>query len=110
LAGERLFVVAHGSALRQELTFHKSTILRKFNEVAGRRAAREIVFLESDAKLSSLVEREGPGEVATMRPRTAAPESDGDAGPGEPEYPAGPAYQPFDADRYRRELEREAHA
>jgi hypothetical protein len=46
LAGGRLFVVAPGSALRQELVFHKATILRRFNEHAGTALVREIVFLE----------------------------------------------------------------
>jgi hypothetical protein len=46
LAGGRLFVIAPGSALRQELVFHKATILRRFNEVAGGLVAREIVFFE----------------------------------------------------------------
>jgi hypothetical protein len=38
--------MAPGSALRQELVFHKATILRRFNEVAGRAVVREIVFFE----------------------------------------------------------------
>lgn len=65
LAGDRLIVVAHGSALRQELTFQRDVILQKFNEAAGRRVARRILFLESDAQLSSLVEASpgGPGEA-----------------------------------------------
>jgi hypothetical protein len=46
IAGGRLFVMAPGSALRQELVFHKATILRRFNEVAGRPVVREIVFFE----------------------------------------------------------------
>ncbi|HMB67900.1 MAG TPA: DUF721 domain-containing protein, partial [bacterium] len=56
LAGHRLFVLCHGAALRQELVFHRREILRKFNRAAGRSGtARELVFLESDAQLSSLV-------------------------------------------------------
>ena len=63
LAGDQLIVVAHGSALRQELTFQRDVILQKFNEAAGRRVARRILFLESDAQLSSLVEASPGGPV-----------------------------------------------
>ena len=49
VADERLVILAPGAALRQELTFHTRTILRKFNEAAGGRVAREVVFLESDS-------------------------------------------------------------
>ncbi len=111
LAGGRLFVVANGSALRQELTFHKDTILAKFNEAAGRRAAREIVFLESDAQLSSLVEHGGEAAVAPRVSQEHAQDgpASGESGSVEPDaspYPTGPAYEPFDAERYRRELSR----
>jgi hypothetical protein len=49
ISGGRLFVIAPGSALRQELVFHKATILRRFNETAGGPVVREIVFLEGPA-------------------------------------------------------------
>ena len=107
LAGGRLFVVANGAALRQELTFHKGAILAKFNKAAGRRAAREIVFLESDAQLSSLVERDAAHATKPEAPRFAR--NDDPSEPDHPEteeadYPAGPAYERFDAERYRREM------
>ena len=69
LAGGRLFVVCHGSALRQELAYHKREILRRFREVAGPGAvARELVLLESDANLSSLV-REAEAKETRAAPR-----------------------------------------
>jgi len=104
LAGDQLVVVANGAALRQELTFHKDVILRKFNEAAGRRVARRILFLESDAQLSSLLGREEA--VAPAPPRTHEPDNRADAAVDAPLHPAGPAYEHFDAERYRRELSR----
>lgn len=104
LDGDRLVVVASGAALRQELTFHQDVILRRFNEAAGRRVARRIRFLESDEQLSSLLGREDVGAPVAGR---AAPPSGvpADPDPGTVE-PAGPAYERFDAEAYRRELAR----
>jgi hypothetical protein len=128
-----LIVIAHGSALRQELSFHRSEILRKFNRIAGLRTAREIVFLESDANLSSLdeVEDAAPAEDRRERavestsapvPTEDGPTEDGPteevspeaiaedtaSSPGEPE--AATPYQPvvpaFNAAAYRREMKR----
>ena len=48
LAAGRLFVVAPGSALRQELVFHKTMIMQRVNQFIGRVAVREIVFLGGD--------------------------------------------------------------
>jgi hypothetical protein len=53
IAGGRLFVLAPGSALRQELVFHKATILQRFNEAAGGRVVREIVFFEGPEPVPS---------------------------------------------------------
>ena len=101
----RLFVVAHGAALRQELVFHRTTLIRRFNEVCGIRRVRQIIFLESDANLSSLFEREEaepkPSEVAWGP--TAETATEEDEGPTESNVPA---YRPFDAAAYRQRMER----
>lgn len=104
LAGDRLIVVAHGAALRQELTFERDMILRRFNEAAGRRVARRILFLESDAQLSSLVEREGTHEGMEEAGTPVAPGEEKTAPEAGEMHPVGPAYARFDAARYRREL------
>ncbi|HET9887594.1 MAG TPA: DUF721 domain-containing protein [bacterium] len=57
LAAGRLFVAAPGSALRQELVFHKAMIMQRLNQFSGMVAVREIVFLEGD-------EEHHPGERA----------------------------------------------
>lgn len=117
LAGGRLFVVCHGSALRQELAYHKREILRRFREVAGEGAnARELVLLESDAQLSSLVREAEESE----RRRTAAPATT-PAGPGAPgkggtsegddsapsaEQRISESYPRFDGAAYREEMRR----
>lgn len=106
LSGDQLFVIANGSALRQELTYHQDVILRKFNEAAGRRVARRIRFLESDAQLSSLLGSEETGRVPPARPAEAAVGDVTREEPGEAVFPAGPAYERFDAESYRRELTR----
>jgi hypothetical protein len=105
LSGDQLVIVANGSSLRQELTFHKDMILKKFNEAAGRRVARRILFLESDAQLSSLLGKEEIG-APPARPRMDAAAAPPGPDPEEPPYPAGPAYEPFDAESYRRKLPR----
>lgn len=106
LSGDQLFVVANGSALRQELTYHQGAILQKFNEAAGRRVARRIRFLESDAQLSSLLGSEETGRVPPSRPREDATDEAPGEESGEAAFPAGPAYERFDAESYRRELTR----
>lgn len=110
LAGGRLFVVCHGSALRQELAFHKREILRRFREVAGEGAsARELVLLESDANLSSLVRE---AEASEPRTRTARPRAEpGDAEAEAEEEPSAAqrisdAYPRFDGEAYREEMRR----
>ncbi len=62
LAGGRLFVMAPGSALRQELVFHKATILRRFNEHAGSALVREIVFLEGAELAREIAAEENAGQ------------------------------------------------
>jgi hypothetical protein len=117
LADGRLFVLAPGSALRQELTFHQRTILQRFNDFAGRRLARTVVFLEADALDYDEAARR---EHAVFAPRSEPEESArtgaaaGEAGSedAENETGEGPAldtgqmYEPFDAAAYRRELQR----
>ncbi len=113
VAGGRLFVIAHGSALRQELVFQRREILGRFNRVAGRKVARELVLLESDANLSSLVEAESAAEDADRRSReyearsaATAPGASGEE--TEDHVPlAGMRVVPaFDAAAYRREMNR----
>ncbi len=117
LAGGRLFVVCHGSALRQELAFHKREILRRFREVAGEGAtARVLVLLESDANLSSLVReaeagerrvhaapvRTGPG---TAEAGTAGADEEAEEGPSVAQR-ISDAYPRFDGAAYREEMRR----
>ncbi len=117
LAGGRLFVVCHGAALRQELAFHKREILRRFREVAGEGAsARELVLLESDANLSSLVREAEAGErraVATAARAEPAPagarKPEGDEGTEEGPSVAqriSDAYPRFDGAAYRESMRR----
>jgi Dna[CI] antecedent, DciA len=110
LAGHRLFVMCHGSSLRQELTFHKREILRKFNSLVGMPGvAREIVFLESDANLTSLVKdtleqewkrrvRDDAAERARFGER--APEEEPESGDAR----IAAAYPRFDGQAYREEM------
>lgn len=128
LAGGRLFVLCHGSALRQELGFHKREILRRFRDACGATVtARELVLLESDASLSSLVReaeeidarRRGRDVAATSAPPASGDFAGGDATVGErapedaraeeePSLAARVAatYPRFDAAGYREELRR----
>lgn len=112
LAGHRLFVLCHGASLRQELTFHKREILRKFNRLVGMPgAAREIVFLESDANLTSLVKdtleqewRRRVREDAAHRAKfgEAPPEEEPESGDAR----IAAAYPRFDGQAYREEMAR----
>jgi hypothetical protein len=112
LAGHRLFVVCHGAALRQELSFHKREILRKFNRAAGQRGtARELVFLESDANLSSLI-KDAEGEEWRRRvaedaaARAVRAEETPEEQPESGDARIAAAYPRFDGEAYRRELAR----
>lgn len=108
VADGRLVVLAPGAALRQELTYHKRTILRKFNEAAGGKAARDVVFLESDS-----LAWEGDASPARPEVRRKQPdpgptgsvededEQDPDEGPVEPIA----VVRTFDAEAYRRRME-----
>ncbi len=126
IAGGRLFVIAHGSALRQELMFHRRDILRKVNRAAEGTVARELVFLESDANLSSLIQWDEdpvPRERAKRNEEPARRGSDasdanadtgsaGGAATDENErepLPYEPVVPPFDAAAYREEMARIAH-
>ena len=115
VAGRRLFVLCRGASLRQELLFLRREILQRFNEHAGPGRIREIVFLESDANLSStlleanreeakLVAREGAHVVPEEGEESArqAPPEDEEAAPEED--PDGPVYPVFDAVAYRNEM------
>ena len=108
LAGGRLFVVCHGSALRQELAFHKREILRRFRDVAGSAAVvREIVFLETDANLSSLLreaEMQTPGRGAPKPAPAGAPEGTEEEISVTSRIAA--SYPRFDGEKYRQELQR----
>jgi hypothetical protein len=108
VADGRLVVLAPGAALRQELTFHKRTILRKFNQAVGRAEARDVVFLESDS-----LGWEGPpaarAEVRRSAPRlepeAPAPEDGEEDGTEAEGGIAEPApVPPFDAGDYRRRM------
>jgi hypothetical protein len=109
VADGRLVVLAPGAALRQELTFHKRTILRKFNQAVGRAEARDVVFLESDS-----LAWEGTAPAARPQVRMAAPPpesspSAADAGEddegAEEEIAGDPVVVPsFDAEDYRRRM------
>jgi hypothetical protein len=106
LAGGRLFVVCHGSALRQELSFHRREILRRFREFAGSEVvAREIVFLETDANLSSLLREAEARAPAASRAEPAPTE-----GPPDEEasvaWRIAASYPRFDGAKYREELRR----
>ena len=120
LAGGRLFVLCHGAALRQELAFHKREILRRFREACASPVhAREIVLLESDANLSSLVRDAELEDTRRPRDTSAKPaatsqrsEQNANAGnpPAQEELsPAArvaAAYQRFDGAAYREEMRR----
>jgi len=114
LAGGRLFVVCHGAALRQELAFHKREILRRFRDAAGPGATvRELVLLESDANLSSLVRDAETNETRRATPVPAAARATGEpAGPAaveeEPSAAAriAASYPRFDGGAYRAEMSR----
>ncbi len=116
LAGRRLFVLCHGAPLRQELTYHKREILRKFNEAAGMKgAARQLVFLESDANLSSLVKeaeledhRRQVSESAARRaalPARSLVSSEGEQETESADARIAAAYPTFRGDDYRRQME-----
>jgi hypothetical protein len=115
LAGGRLFVICHGSALRQELAFHKREILRRFRDVAGPCAVvREVVLLESDENLSSLVREAEEGERRARTPGRPGPgpaEAAGEPAAEDTEEPSvaarmAAAYPRFDAAAYREEMRR----
>jgi hypothetical protein len=103
VADGRLVVLAPGAALRQELTFHKRTILRKFNQAVGRAEARDVVFLESD----SLAWEGPPATRPEVRRGPPDPEPAADEGE-EAEADDGTAEQAgvpsFDAGEYRRRM------
>lgn len=112
LAGCRLYVLCHGAALRQELSFHKREILRKFNRAAGvPGAARELMFLESDAGLSSLM-RDTEGEEWRRRmsedraARAARAEEIPEEQPESGDARIAAAYPRFDGEAYRRDMAR----
>jgi hypothetical protein len=107
VADGRLVVLAPGAALRQELTFHKRTILRKFNRVAGRAEARDVVFLESDSMAWEGTAPPARPEVrrAVPEPQPAEPVADADAeAEDDTATSAAAAVPPFDAEEYRRRL------
>lgn len=110
VVGERLFVVANGASLRQELSFHRKTIVRRFNELCGMRRISKVVFLESDANLSSLYEREpvAPEEIRHDVVRSAAGGETDERAEVEPNDV--PAYRYFDAAAYRQEMRRLAES
>ena len=105
VADGRLFVLAQGAALRQELTFHKRPILRKLNQVAPG-FAKQLVFLEADAmdyegesrRVRWIPEREEGREEPAEDPSVL--EED----PQEAED-RGAMYHTFDAEAYRAQLE-----
>ena len=115
-----MFVLCHGAALRQEMSFHKREILRRFREACGAPVtARELILLESDASLSSLV-REAEETEARRRGReipahaAAVPGADAPTAPesedAEEELSlaarVAAAYPRFDGTAYREELRR----
>jgi hypothetical protein len=108
LADGRLFVLAPGAALRQELTFHQRTILQRFNELAGQRIARTVVFLEADSLDYEAAARPEALEAPAAPPPTAGSAVEPEDGEAEPGLPAdvGAMYEVFDAPAYRRELQR----
>ena len=113
-------MVCHGSSLRQELAFHKREILRRFREVAGSGVVvRELVLLETDANLSSLVRDAEEDEARRAAARTTtrpAPEAararpappDAEEAEEEPSVAERIAatYPRFDGDAYREEMRR----
>lgn len=110
VVGERLFVVAHGASLRQELLFHRKTIVRRFNETCGMKRITKVVFLESDANLSSVFEREDVapegnriGHVSSLAGPEASAEEAGGSTVDESDVPT---YRFFDAAAYREEMRR----
>jgi len=118
VADGRLFVLAAGAALRQELTFHTRTIVRKFNAAAQARIVREVKFLESDSlegsgtqPPSAAVARAEWGDEEERREAqeeetTDGVEDEGEEGEVESSEPdVGAMYEPFDAEAYRRQLE-----
>jgi hypothetical protein len=119
VADGRLFVLARGAALRQELTFHTATIVRKFNEAAGDRVVREVVFLEADALEGGAASSFSPAEAPAGAGRVAADSGAGtEPAGGDEEQPGesgadeetqqdvGAMYEVFDAEAYRRRLAR----
>lgn len=115
LAGHRLFVLCHGAALRQELTFHKREILKKFNRAAGQSGtARELVLLESDSQLSSLI-KDTQGEewrqrvAEDARARAQLPEETPEAEDASRDARIAAAYPRFQGDAYRQEMQRIDH-
>jgi hypothetical protein len=108
VADGRLVVLAPGAALRQELTFHKRTILRKFNQVVGRADARDVVFLESDSMAwegTAPPARPEVRRVPEPEPPEAAADADGEAEADDDTAAAAAApVPPFDAEEYRRRL------
>jgi hypothetical protein len=116
VSGGRLLVVVRGSALRQELSFQKTTILRRFNAIAGKRVAREMVFLEGDVERTREQLEAGdwekvPGVWGEREEGAAGVEGDDaveeESGADDGAAPeCGLAHQPLDAVAYRRTLER----
>ncbi|MEZ5064086.1 MAG: DUF721 domain-containing protein [bacterium] len=121
VAGRRLFVVCHGAALRQELAFLKRKILARFNEYAGAGRVRDIVFLESDANLSSLLLEARQEEARLVARESTGPITDpARVDPGDPgedasredmedaeDEPKDPVTYPvFDGEAYREEMRR----
>lgn len=106
VADGRLVVLAPGAALRQELTFHKRTILRKFNQAVGRAEARDVVFLESDSMAWEGTASPARPEVRRIVPEPQATDAvaDDDADASDDLAGAAAAVPPFDAEEYRRRL------
>ena len=112
--------MCHGAALRQEMSFHKREILRRFREACGAPVkARELILLESDAMLSSLVreaeeseahrrgrETPAPADSAPVREEPTAPESEAAEEEQSLAARVAAAYPRFDGAAYREELRR----
>lgn len=110
VADGRLFVLARGAALRQELTFHKRAILRKLNGVVPG-FAKEIVFLEADA-----LDYEGESRRVRWVPerddeRTEPVEETAGSTLEEEEVheDRGAMYAAFDAESYRARMDQLRH-
>ena len=112
VSGGRLLVVVRGSALRQELSYQRVAILRRFNAMAGRRVAREIVFLEGDPeRVREQVESCGRVPLPERPERSPEESGAGSDDESEEESLAGDqmpsecelAYRDLDAAAYRRE-------